>query len=66
MSPPEVWEQLDQPERMQGLMAALLGRATDVDVYEREEESKLAWKADHGDGGAGSRSRSPRRAGAPM
>jgi hypothetical protein len=52
MSPPEVWEQLDQPERMQGLMAALLGRATDVDVYEREEESKLAWKADHGDGGA--------------
>ena len=33
-------------------MAALLGRATDVDVYEREEESKLAWKADHGDGGA--------------
>ena len=52
MSPPEVWEQLDQSGRMQGLMAALLGRATDVDVYEREEESKLAWKADHGDGGA--------------
>jgi hypothetical protein len=52
MSPPEVWEQLDQPERMQGLMAALLGRATDVDVYEREEELKLAWKADHADGGA--------------
>jgi hypothetical protein len=52
MSPPEVWEQLDQPRRMQGLMAALLGRATDVNVYEREEESKLAWKADHGDGGA--------------
>lgn len=52
MSPPEVWEQLDQPGRMQGLMAALLGRATDVDVYEREEGSKLAWKADHGDGDA--------------
>jgi hypothetical protein len=52
MSPPEVWEQLDQPARMQGLMAALLGRATDVDVYEREEESRLAWKADHGDGDA--------------
>ena len=50
MSPPEVWEQLDQPRRMQGLMAALLGRATEVDVYEREEEAKLAWKADHGDG----------------
>jgi hypothetical protein len=52
MSPPEVWEQLDQPGRMQGLMAALLGRATEVDVYEREEESKLAWKADHGEGDA--------------
>jgi cell division septation protein DedD len=52
MSPPEVWEQLDHPGRMQGLMAALLGRATEVDVYEREEESKLAWKADHGEGDA--------------
>ena len=52
MSPPEVWEQLDHPGRMEGLMAALLGRATDVDVYEHEEESKLAWKADHGDGDA--------------
>ena len=47
--PPEVWEQLDQPERMQGLMCALLGRAADVQVYEREEESTLAWKAVHGD-----------------
>jgi hypothetical protein len=52
MSPPEVWEQLDHPGRMQGLMAALLGRATEVDVYEREEESKLAWKADPGHGDA--------------
>ena len=52
MSPPEVWEQLDHPGRMQGLMTALLGRATDVDIYEREEESKLAWKADPGEGDA--------------
>jgi hypothetical protein len=44
-SRPEVWEQLDQPERMQGLMSALLGRAAEVQVYEREEESTLAWKA---------------------
>ena len=44
-SPPEVWEQIDQPGRMQGLMSALVGHATDVSVYEREEESKLAWKA---------------------
>jgi hypothetical protein len=44
-SPPEVWEQLDHPGRMQGLMSALVGHATDVTVYEREEESMLAWKA---------------------
>ena len=44
-SPPEVWEQLDHPGRMQGLMSALVGHATEVDVTEREEESKLAWKA---------------------
>jgi hypothetical protein len=45
-SAPEVWEQLDHPGRMQGLMCALVGHATDVSVYEREEESKLAWKAE--------------------
>jgi hypothetical protein len=48
-SPPEVWEQLDSPERMQGLMCALVGHATDVSVYEREEEAKLAWKASSDD-----------------
>ena len=40
-SPPEVWEQLDHHGRMQGLMSALVGHATEVDVYERVEESKL-------------------------
>jgi hypothetical protein len=49
-SPPEVWEQLDNPGRMQGLMSALVGHATEVDVYERVEESKLAWKADSDEG----------------
>jgi hypothetical protein len=44
-SPPEVWEHLDHPDRMQGLMSALVGHATTVEVYERVEESKLAWKA---------------------
>jgi hypothetical protein len=44
-SPPEVWEQLDHRGRMEGLMSALVGHATDVEVYERVEESKLAWKA---------------------
>ncbi len=43
-SPPEVWEQLDHPGRMQGLMCALVGHAAEVTVYEREEESKLAWR----------------------
>jgi hypothetical protein len=43
-SPPEVWEQLDHPGRMEGLMSALVGHAADVHVYEREEESRLAWK----------------------
>ena len=45
MSPPEVWEQLDHPGRMEGLMSALVGHAAEVEVYERVEESKLAWKA---------------------
>jgi hypothetical protein len=49
-SPPELWEVLDQPDRMQGLMCGLLGRATEVTVEEREPESLLRWEAS--DGGA--------------
>jgi hypothetical protein len=45
MSPPELWELIDQPERMQGLMSGLLGRATEVTVNEREPESVLRWEA---------------------
>ena len=45
MSPPELWELLDQPERMQGLMCGLIGRATDVTVNERTPESVLRWEA---------------------
>ena len=44
-SPPEVWEQLDHAGRMEGLMSALVGHAAEVEVYERVEESKLAWRA---------------------
>jgi hypothetical protein len=44
-SPPEVWEQLDHPGRMQGLMCALVGQATEVAVDEREPESVLRWQA---------------------
>jgi hypothetical protein len=44
-SPPEVWEQLDHPGRMEGLMSALVGHAASVEVYARVEESKLGWKA---------------------
>src|SRR5690242_14848911 len=47
-SPPEVWEALDHPERMEGLMSALVGHAAEIEVYERVEESKLAWKAPDG------------------
>jgi hypothetical protein len=47
-SPPELWELIDQPERMQGLMSALTGRATDVKVYERQPESLLCWEARKG------------------
>jgi hypothetical protein len=49
-SPPELWELLDQPDRMQGLMCGLLGHATEVTVEEREPESLLRWEAS--DGGA--------------
>jgi hypothetical protein len=45
-SPPEVWEQLDHPGRMEGLMCALVGHSTEVRVYERIDQTKLAWKAD--------------------
>ena len=48
-SPPELWELLDQPDRMQGLMCALIGRATEVTVDERKPESMLRWEA-AGDG----------------
>jgi hypothetical protein len=45
MSPPELWELIDQPERMQGLMCGLIGRATEVTVNQREPESVLRWQA---------------------
>jgi hypothetical protein len=47
-SPPELWELLDQHERMQGLMCALLGRAAEIKVYEREPGSVLCWEAVEG------------------
>jgi hypothetical protein len=45
MSPPELWEVIDQHDRMQGLMCALIGRATEVTVNQREPESVLRWEA---------------------
>lgn len=44
-SSPELWELIDQPERMQGLMSSLTGHATEVNVYEREPETYLGWEA---------------------
>jgi hypothetical protein len=48
-SQPELWELIDQPSRMEGLMSAMLGRAAEVTVNEREPESILRWEAT-GDG----------------
>jgi hypothetical protein len=47
-SPPELWELIDQPERMQGLMSSLLGRAAEIEVYEREDGAYLGWEAVEG------------------
>lgn len=44
-SPPELWEMLDSPERMQGMMSALVGHATEIQVSRREPETRLAWEA---------------------
>jgi hypothetical protein len=49
MSPPELWEMIDQPDRMQGLMSGLLGRAAEVSVSERDPESLLCWEATDAD-----------------
>jgi hypothetical protein len=43
-SQPELWQLLDQHERMEGLMSALLGRATHIAVTAREPETRLAWE----------------------
>ena len=48
-SPPEVWDLIDQPDRMQGLMCALLGRATEVTVSTRKPGSVLRWQAADGE-----------------
>jgi hypothetical protein len=44
-SQPELWEVLDSRDRMQGLMSALVGRATEIEVTRREPEARLAWQA---------------------
>jgi hypothetical protein len=43
-SQPELWQLLDQAERMEGLMSALVGRAAEIEVVEREPETLLAWE----------------------
>lgn len=42
---PELWELVSQPERMQGLISALVGRAAEVKVTAQEPEVRLAWEA---------------------
>lgn len=36
---------LDQEERMQGLMSALLGRAAEIEISMRAPESRLVWES---------------------
>jgi hypothetical protein len=46
---PELWEMLDEPKRMHGLIRALVGRAVEVRVVSREPEERLRWEADLAD-----------------
>ena len=45
MSQPELWQVLDQPERIEGWSSGLLGHAARVEVTERAPETRLAWEA---------------------
>jgi hypothetical protein len=42
---PELWQLVDQPERIEGWSSGLLGHAAEVAVTERDPETKLAWEA---------------------
>lgn len=44
-SQPELWQLLDQHERLEGWSSGLLGRSAEVDVTGREPETRLAWEA---------------------
>jgi hypothetical protein len=44
-SQPELWQLVDQPNRIQGWSSGLLGHAADIEVTEREPEAHLAWEA---------------------
>jgi hypothetical protein len=48
-SQPELWQLVDQPERMHGWISSLLGRAAEPEVTEREPETLLAWRAEAGE-----------------
>lgn len=44
-SPPELWDLVSSPERMQGWMSALVGHAAEVEVTESEPGARLVWQA---------------------
>jgi hypothetical protein len=44
-SQPELWQLVDQDNRLQGWSSGLLGHAADIEVTEREPEARLAWEA---------------------
>ena len=46
---PELWELVDQPERLQGWSSGLLGHTAHIAVTERAPETKLAWRASAAD-----------------
>jgi hypothetical protein len=44
-SQPELWQLIDHPGRMEGLASGLLGHAAEIEITERDPETKLAWEA---------------------
>jgi hypothetical protein len=48
-SQPELWQLVDQRERMEGLASGLLGAAAEIEITEREPEARLAWHASAAD-----------------
>ncbi|MDX6614927.1 MAG: hypothetical protein QOD60_18 [Solirubrobacterales bacterium] len=44
-SQPELWQLVDQTERLEGWSSGLLGHAAEISMTERDPEVKVAWEA---------------------